>query len=111
MQYQTDDGIVAGSIKAAALDPTYAHSSACALMPEQLGGGVGTQLRVYGVDRLRVVDASILPLIPAAHLQAAMYAVAEKAADIIKGLWSDDSLTLYACVNIKVTLLIDIYFN
>jgi choline dehydrogenase-like flavoprotein len=84
-QYQTDDEIFDASIKAAALDPTYAHSSgACALMPEELGGCVDPQLRVYGVERLRVVDASILPLIPAAHLQATMYAVAEKAADIIK---------------------------
>jgi choline dehydrogenase-like flavoprotein len=31
-----------------------------------------------------VVDASIVPLIPATHLQSTMYAVAEKAADIIK---------------------------
>ena len=84
-QYQTDDEIFDASIKAAALDPTYAHSSgACALMPEELGGCLDPQLRVYGVERLRVVDASILPLIPAAHLQATMYAVAEKAADIIK---------------------------
>jgi choline dehydrogenase-like flavoprotein len=85
-QYQTDDEIFDASIKAAALNPTYAHSSgACALMPEELGGCVDPQLRVYGVEKLRVVDASILPLIPAAHLQATMYAVAEKAADIIKG--------------------------
>ena len=86
-QYQTDDEIFDASINAAALDPTYAHSSGgCALMPEELGGCVDPKLRVYGVDRLRIVDASILPLIPAAHLQATMYAVAEKAADIIKGL-------------------------
>jgi choline dehydrogenase-like flavoprotein len=86
-QYQTDDEIFDASIKAAALNPTYAHSSgACALMPEELGGCVDPQLRVYGVEKLRVVDASILPLIPAAHLQATMYAVAEKAADIIKGV-------------------------
>jgi choline dehydrogenase-like flavoprotein len=85
-QYQTDDDIFDASIEAAALNPTYAHSSgACALMPEELGGCVDTKLRVYGVERLRVVDASILPMIPAAHLQATMYAVAEKAADIIKG--------------------------
>jgi choline dehydrogenase-like flavoprotein len=86
-QYQTDDEIFDASLKAAALYPTYAHSSgACALMPEELGGCVDTKLRVYGVERLRVVDASILPMIPAAHLQATVYAVAEKAADIIKGL-------------------------
>jgi choline dehydrogenase-like flavoprotein len=84
-QYQTDEEIFAASIKAAALDPTYAHSSGgCALMPEDLGGCVDAQLKVYGVGNLRVVDASIIPLIPAAHLQATMYAVAEKAADIIK---------------------------
>jgi choline dehydrogenase-like flavoprotein len=39
---------------------------------------------VYGTKQLSVVDASIIPLIPATHLQATMYAVAEKAADIIK---------------------------
>jgi choline dehydrogenase-like flavoprotein len=86
-QYQTDEAIFDASIKAAALDPTYAHSSGgCALMPEDLGGCVDAQLKVYGVGNLRVVDASIIPLIPAAHLQATMYAVAEKAADIIKGV-------------------------
>jgi len=54
-------------------------------MSEEMGGCVDPKLRVYGADRLRIVDASILPLIPAAHLQATMYAVVEKAADIIKG--------------------------
>ena len=84
-QYQTNDEIFDASIEAGALNPSFAHSSgACALMPEELGGCVDPQLKVYGVQRLRVVDASILPLIPAAHLQATMYAVAEKAADIIK---------------------------
>jgi choline dehydrogenase-like flavoprotein len=36
------------------------------------------------VKALRVVDASILPVMVGANLQATMYAVAEKAADIIK---------------------------
>ncbi|KAI8931673.1 hypothetical protein NX059_011320 [Plenodomus lindquistii] len=86
-RYTTDEEIFEASIKVGALDPTYAHSSgACALMPEELGGCVDPELKVYGVERLRIVDASILPLIPAAHLQATMYAVAEKAADIIKGV-------------------------
>jgi choline dehydrogenase-like flavoprotein len=86
-EYQTDDEIFDASIKAAALVPTYAHSSGgCSLMPESFGGCVDAKLKVYGVENLRVVDASIIPLIPAAHLQATMYAVAEKAADIIKGI-------------------------
>ena len=86
-EYETDEEIFEASIEAGALAPTWAHSSgACALMPEELGGCVDPELRVYGLEGLRVVDASILPLIPAAHLQATMYAVAEKAADIIKGV-------------------------
>jgi choline dehydrogenase-like flavoprotein len=54
------------------------------MMPLELGGCVSDTLEVYRVSGLTVVDASILPMIPAAHLQATMYAVAEKAADIIQ---------------------------
>lgn len=55
------------------------------MLPERWGGVVGSDLKVYGVGRLSVVDAGIFPLIPGTHLSATVYAVAEKAADIIKG--------------------------
>ncbi|KAJ8123736.1 hypothetical protein ONZ43_g380 [Nemania bipapillata] len=55
-----------------------------AMMPRHAGGVVDTGLRVYGTRNLRVVDASIMPLIPGGHIQSAIYAIAEKAADIIK---------------------------
>jgi choline dehydrogenase-like flavoprotein len=54
------------------------ESGTCAMMPLELGGVVGPDLKVHGVQGLRVVDASIIPLIPSTNLCATVYAVAEK---------------------------------
>ena len=56
----------------------YHPSGTCAMLPISQGGVVDPHLRVYGTQNLRVVDAGIFPMIPAAHLQAVVYAVAEK---------------------------------
>ncbi|KAJ5365179.1 Glucose-methanol-choline oxidoreductase [Penicillium concentricum] len=47
------------------------------------GGVVNDMLQVHGVHALRVVDASIMPLQVGAHIQATVYAIAEKAAEMI----------------------------
>ncbi|KAI0132702.1 GMC oxidoreductase [Xylariales sp. AK1849] len=50
-----------------------------AMLPRNKGGVVDPSLRVYGTKNLRVVDAGVIPLLPDAHIQAAIYAIAEKA--------------------------------
>jgi choline dehydrogenase len=47
---------------------------------------VDPQLRVQGLDRLRVVDTSVMPSVPGAHTQAAVMAIAERACDLIVGV-------------------------
>ncbi|KAI1643449.1 putative GMC oxidoreductase [Daldinia loculata] len=56
----------------------------CAMLPEDKGGVVDSSLKVYGVENLRVVDSSVVPLLPPGNLQSTVYALAEKAADLIK---------------------------
>jgi len=56
----------------------YHPAGTCAMMPLELGGVVSPELLVYGTSNLRVVDSSIIPMLPAAHLQAVVYGVAEK---------------------------------
>ncbi|KAI9454085.1 GMC oxidoreductase, partial [Russula earlei] len=64
----------------AAFHPT----STARIGPSPETGVVDTRLRVFGVKGLRVVDASVFPNQISGHPVAAVVAVAEKAADIIK---------------------------
>ncbi|XP_044013818.1 glucose dehydrogenase [FAD, quinone]-like [Aphidius gifuensis] len=52
---------------------------------------VDPELKVYGVDRLRVIDASIMPTIPGGHITASVYMVGEKGADMIIQKWQTKS--------------------
>ncbi|KAM3461952.1 hypothetical protein NHJ6243_004564 [Beauveria neobassiana] len=54
-----------------------------AMLPRALGGVVDSRLRVYGTSKLHVVDAGILPFQLTSHTMSTLYAVAQRAAQII----------------------------
>ena len=74
----SDEDILAWGRRAG--QPVYHPTSTCAM-----GEVVDAELRVYGVDGLRVVDASVLPTITRSNTHAPTMMIAEKAADLILG--------------------------
>lgn len=62
----------------------YHSCGSTAMLPREKGGVVDLKMIVHNTENLRVVDASIIPLIPRGNILSTVYAVAEKAADIIK---------------------------
>lgn len=70
---------------------TYYHpTSTCRMGPTTDNlAVVDNRLNVYGVDRLRVIDASVMPKLPAAHTCAPTVLIAERGSDFIKEDWQD----------------------
>jgi choline dehydrogenase-like flavoprotein len=66
------------------VDGAYHYTGTCSMLPLEMGGVVDERLRVHGCSKLRVCDASIMPLEPTANPQAVVYGVAELGASIIK---------------------------
>ena len=58
----------------------------CRMGPDgDIGAVVDAQLRVHGVDGLRVVDASVMPSLVGGNINAAVMMIAERASDLIRG--------------------------
>lgn len=73
------------------LQTEYHPVGTCSMLPKEKGGVVDSKLKVYGVEGLRIVDASIFPLLPRANMQSLVYAVAERASEWIKADFGDES--------------------
>ena len=55
---------------------------------------VDDELRVHGLEGLRVADASIMPQMPSANLNASVLMIGEKAADLILGRQAPEPIIL-----------------
>ncbi|KAL4947881.1 hypothetical protein BDW69DRAFT_177545 [Aspergillus filifer] len=82
-------------MKRAVLDRSQTSFHPCGtarLSKSEEQGVVDPSLKVHGVKGLRVIDASVIPVIPDCRIQNSVYAVGEKGADAIKR----DHMDLYA---------------
>jgi len=50
----------------------------------RMGAVVDESLRVKGIANLRVIDASVMPSVPSGNINAAVIAMAERGADLVK---------------------------
>ncbi len=71
-------------------------TSTCAMKAKDLGGVVNERLLVHGTSKLRVVDASVMPVIPRGNPISSVQAVAERAADLVEYLMRKMSETSWS---------------
>lgn len=66
---------------------TYWHQSSTAKMGRDAMSVVDGKLRVYGIDKLRIADASIMPNVTSGNTMAPCVVIGERAADLIKAAY------------------------
>ena len=64
---------------------SYYHPAGTCQIGTDEGAVTDPELRVHGITGLRVADASVMPLVPNAHPNATVLAIAERAASLIVG--------------------------
>jgi choline dehydrogenase len=78
---QTDDDWLAFCREAG---DTVFHPTSTCRMGIDARAVVDPQLRVRGLEHLRVVDASVMPAVPSGNINATVIAIAEKGAELIR---------------------------
>ena len=81
-EVQSDDQIDAFIRQA--VDSAYHPSCSCKMGTDAMAV-VDPELKVHGLERLRVIDSSVFPTIPNGNLNAPTMMVAERGADLIRG--------------------------
>jgi choline dehydrogenase len=83
--------VMPGNLKGAELErfirdatSTYYHQTCTATMGQDAMSVVDGQLKVYGIEHLRIADGSILPRITTGNTMAPCVIIGERAADILK---------------------------
>ena len=83
-QVQTDDELLAVAKQRGTT--TFHPMGTCKMAPATNPRPSSTiSLRVHGIERLRVIDASIMPTMLSANLNAATMMIGEKGADLVRG--------------------------
>jgi choline dehydrogenase len=84
--FNTPDGDSEEALRSHVARTTFAiyHPVGTCRMGEDADAVVDAQLRVNGIEGLRVVDASVMPVVPRGNTNAPTIALAERAADLIR---------------------------
>lgn len=85
-----DESLMAHVVRAAG---TSYHYSGTARMGSDRPAVVDSSLRVHGIERLRVIDASVMPTVTSGNTNAATIMIGEKGADLIKADMASVSAT------------------
>jgi choline dehydrogenase len=67
-----------------AASSTYFHPVGTCAVGETGQAVVDSELRVHGVDGMRVVDASVMPALPGNNTMATVYGIADRGAELIR---------------------------